>query len=62
MTVNIPLVLVLAALAWFSVRFLGVRVWLIVALVLLGTMLAGTVLGPLIEGLTQLGVDAVNSR
>lgn len=60
MTVNLPLVLVLAAVAWFAVRFLGVRVWLVVALVLLGSLLAGTVFGPFITDLAQLGVDAVN--
>ncbi|NBM16720.1 hypothetical protein [Streptomyces sp. GC420] len=61
MTVNLPLVLVLAALAWLAVRFLGVRVWVVVALVLLGFLLSGTVLAPVLTALTELGVGAVNN-
>ncbi|MFJ8232442.1 hypothetical protein ACWD4V_07765 [Streptomyces tsukubensis] len=62
MSVSVPLVALLAVFAWFAIRFLGVRAWVAVVLVLLGFLLSGTVLAPLMQSITELGVSTVNNR
>ncbi|MER6975975.1 hypothetical protein [Streptomyces carpinensis] len=60
MTVSLPLVLVLGLIAWGAVRFLGVRVWLVVVIALFGFLLSHTFLAPAIDSGTRSGVDVVN--
>ncbi|GAA4796764.1 MULTISPECIES: hypothetical protein [Streptomyces] len=60
MTVSLPLVLVLGLIAWGAVRFLGVRVWIVVVIALFGFLLSRTVLAPLIDSGTRSGVDVIN--
>ncbi|GAA5211751.1 hypothetical protein ACH4NS_07725 [Streptomyces mutabilis] len=60
MTVSLPLVLVLGLIAWGTVRFLGVRVWIVVVIALFGFLLSRTVLAPLIDSGTRSGVDVIN--
>jgi hypothetical protein len=59
-TVSLPLVLVLGLIAWGAVRFLGVRVWIVVVIALFGFLLSRTVLAPLIDSGTRSGVDVIN--
>ncbi|MBT2505300.1 MULTISPECIES: hypothetical protein [Streptomyces] len=60
MTVSLPFVFVLALVAWFAVKTLHIRPWLVVVLVLLGFYLQGTFLGPAIDSSTRTGVDVIN--
>ncbi|MEU2080398.1 hypothetical protein ABZ569_00675 [Streptomyces albus] len=60
MTVSLPLVVVLGLIAWGAVKFLGVRVWLVVVIALFGFYLADTFVAPAIVSGTRTGVDAVN--
>ncbi|ALO95030.1 MULTISPECIES: hypothetical protein [Streptomyces] len=60
MTVSLPLVLVLGLIAWGAVKFLGVRVWLVVVIALFGFLLSHTFLAPAIDSGTRSGVDVVN--
>ncbi|GAA2369942.1 MULTISPECIES: hypothetical protein [Streptomyces] len=60
MTVSLPLVLVLGLVAWGSIRFLGVRPWLVVVIALFGFYLADTSLAPVVDSGTRSGVDIVN--
>ncbi|KIE25896.1 hypothetical protein LK08_15735 [Streptomyces sp. MUSC 125] len=60
MTVSLPLVLVLGLIAWGAIKFLGVRVWLVVVLALFGFLLSRTFLAPAIDSGTRSGVDVVN--
>ncbi|MFI2644819.1 hypothetical protein [Streptomyces sp. NPDC018610] len=60
MTVSLPLVLVLGLIAWGAVKFLGVRVWLVVVIALFGFLLSKTFLAPAIDSGTRSGVDVVN--
>ncbi|MCH0562959.1 hypothetical protein [Streptomyces sp. MUM 2J] len=60
MTVSLPLVLVLGLVAWGAVKFLGVRVWLVVVIALFGFLLSRTFLAPAIDSGTRSGVDVVN--
>ncbi|MFF8032453.1 hypothetical protein [Streptomyces sp. NPDC016626] len=60
MTVSLPLVLVLGLIAWGVVRFLGVRVWIVVVIALFGFLLSRTVLAPLIDSGARSGVEVVN--
>ena len=60
MTVSLPLVVVLGFFAWGAVRFLGVRVWIVVLIALFGFWLSDTFLAPAIESGTRSGVDIVN--
>jgi hypothetical protein len=59
-TVSLPLVLVLGLIAWGTVRFLNVRVWIVVVIALFGFLLSRTVLAPLIDSGTRSGVDVIN--
>ncbi|MFE1296355.1 hypothetical protein [Streptomyces sp. NPDC058731] len=60
MTVSLPLVLVLGLIAWGAVKFLGVRVWIVVVITLFGFLLSRTFLAPAIDSGTRSGVDVVN--
>ncbi|MFF8372792.1 hypothetical protein ACF05W_28705 [Streptomyces lydicus] len=60
MTVNLPLVVVLGLIAWGAVKFLGVRIWIVVVIALFGFYLAGTFLAPAIDSGTRSGVEIVN--
>ncbi|MDG9726309.1 hypothetical protein [Streptomyces sp. DH41] len=60
MTVSLPLVLVLGLIAWGAVRFLGVRVWIVVVIALFGFLLSRTFLASAIDSGTRSGVDVVN--
>lgn len=60
MTVSLPLVLVLGLIAWGAVKFLGVRIWLVVVIALFGFLLSRTFLAPAIDSGTRSGVDVVN--
>ncbi|MCX4577528.1 hypothetical protein OHB41_30970 [Streptomyces sp. NBC_01571] len=60
MTVSLPLVLVLGLIAWAAIKFLGVRVWIVVVVALFGFLLSRTFLGPVIDSGTRSGVDVVN--
>jgi hypothetical protein len=59
-TVSLPLVVVLGFFAWGAVRFLGVRVWIVVLIALFGFWLSDTFMAPAIESGTRSGVDIVN--
>jgi hypothetical protein len=59
-TVSLPLVVVLGLVAWGAVKFLGVRVWLVVVIALFGFYLADTFMAPAIDSGTRTGVDVVN--
>ncbi|MEV0090495.1 hypothetical protein [Streptomyces sp. NPDC050738] len=60
MTISLPFVLVLALIAWAAVKYLHVRGWLVVVLLLLGFYLQGTFLAPAIDSGTRSGVDVIN--
>ncbi|MEU1534787.1 hypothetical protein ACGFWD_29125 [Streptomyces sp. NPDC048448] len=60
MTVSLPLVLVLGLIAWVAIKFLGVRVWIVVVIALFGFLLSRTFLAPVIDSGTRSGVDVVN--
>ncbi|MDF3300804.1 hypothetical protein [Streptomyces tropicalis] len=60
MTVSLPLVLVLGLIAWSAIKFLGVRVWIVVVIALFGFLLSRTFLAPAIDSGTRSGVDVVN--
>ncbi|WP_428935392.1 hypothetical protein [Streptomyces sp. ACT015] len=60
MTVSLPLVLVLGLIAWAAIKFLGVRVWIVVVIALFGFLLSRTFLAPAIDSGTRSGVDVVN--
>lgn len=62
MTVSLPLVFVLGVIAWFAIKFLGVRMWVAVVIALFGFWLAHTGLAPFVESGTRSGVDTVNSE
>ncbi|MEW2345379.1 hypothetical protein [Streptomyces griseoaurantiacus] len=60
MTVSLPLVFVLGVIAWASIKFLGVRMWVAVVITLFGFWLSHTFLAPVIESGTRSGVGVVN--
>ncbi|WP_016909115.1 hypothetical protein [Streptomyces xiaopingdaonensis] len=62
MTVNLPLVVVLGLITWGAVKFLGVRVWLVVVIALFGFYLADTFLAPAIDSGARNGVGVVNGN
>jgi hypothetical protein len=59
-TVSLPLVLVLGLIAWGAVKFLGVRIWIVVVIALFGFLLSRTFMGPAIDSGTRDGVDVIN--
>ncbi len=60
MTISLPLVLVLGVIAWAAVKFLGIRLWVVVVIALFGFYLADTFLAPAIDTGTRTGVEIVN--
>ncbi|MCH6161053.1 hypothetical protein [Streptomyces marispadix] len=60
MTVSLPLVVVLGLIAWGAVKFLGVRMWLVVVIALFGFYLADTFLAPAIDSGARNGVQVIN--
>ncbi|CAL9367416.1 hypothetical protein SUDANB106_00791 [Streptomyces sp. enrichment culture] len=60
MTVSLPLVLVLGVIAWAAIKFLGIRLWVVVVIALFGFYLADTFLAPAIDTGTRTGVKVVN--
>ena len=60
MTVSLPLVLVLGVIAWAAMKFLGIRLWVVVVIALFGFYLADTFLAPAIDTGTRTGVEVVN--
>jgi hypothetical protein len=46
LTVTIPLVVLVAALAWVAWRFMGLRMWQLILCLLLGFLLAATSAAP----------------
>jgi hypothetical protein len=60
MTLHLPLVLVLAFLAWLAVRFFAVRLWIVAVVLLLGFLLAHSFLAPALDSTTRTGVQIVN--
>ncbi|MEE1942299.1 hypothetical protein V1L54_23340 [Streptomyces sp. TRM 70361] len=60
MTVSLPLVLVLGVIAWAAIKFLGIRLWVVVVIALFGFYLADTFLAPAIDTGTRTGVEVVN--
>ncbi|ATL83953.1 hypothetical protein DNK48_24560 [Streptomyces malaysiensis subsp. malaysiensis] len=62
MTVSLPLVLVLGAVAWVAIKFMGVRLWVAVVIALFGFWLAHTGVAPSVESGTRSGVDSVNHK
>ncbi|MFD5732536.1 hypothetical protein ACFWIY_06900 [Streptomyces sioyaensis] len=62
MTVNLPLVVVLGLIAWGTVKFLGVRIWIVVVIALFGFYLADTFLAPAIDSGTRSGVEIVHGN
>ncbi|MET7764923.1 hypothetical protein ABZS86_16785 [Streptomyces sp. NPDC005355] len=62
MTVSLPLVFVLGAIAWIAIKFMGVRLWVAVVIALFGFWLAHTGLAPSVESGTRSGVDTVNGK
>ncbi|MFE7030907.1 hypothetical protein ACFU9Y_11405 [Streptomyces sp. NPDC057621] len=60
MTVSLPLVTVLGFFAWGAVKFLGVRIWIVVLIALFGFWLSDTFMAPAIESGTRSGVDVIN--
>ncbi|QMU79818.1 hypothetical protein GXW83_33085 [Streptacidiphilus sp. PB12-B1b] len=62
MTISLPLVVVLALLAWMAIKFFAVRLWIVAVLVLLGFYLAHSFLAPAIDSTTRTGVHIVNDH
>ncbi|WP_031075528.1 hypothetical protein [Streptomyces sp. NRRL WC-3742] len=60
MNIHLPLLLVLAIVAWLIVRHLRLRWWAVAVLVLLGFYLADTSAAPLIDNTTHDGVSVIN--
>ncbi|CAL9535323.1 hypothetical protein SUDANB106_04141 [Streptomyces sp. enrichment culture] len=60
MTVELPLIALLGLIGYFGIKFLRPPLWLIVALLLGGFLLADTFIAPAIESGTRTGVSVVN--
>ncbi|MFF3451520.1 hypothetical protein ACFYXJ_30755 [Streptomyces sp. NPDC002667] len=60
MTLSLPLVFVLGAIAWAAIKILGVRMWAAVVIALFGFLLSQTFLAPAIESGTRSGVGVVD--
>lgn len=61
MTIQLPLVVVLAIVAWMIFKFMRLRWWAVLALVLFGFYLSHTFLAPAIDGTTRTGTQIVNT-
>jgi F0F1-type ATP synthase assembly protein I len=62
MTVTIPLVAVIAALAFVAWRFMGLRMWQLIVCLLLGFLLAATSAGPAINNMLSGMVRALTGH
>lgn len=60
MTLSLPLVFILGAITWAAIKFLGVRMWVVVVIALFGFLLSQTFLAPAIESGTRSGVGVVD--
>ncbi|MEO3841666.1 hypothetical protein [Streptomyces sp. B22F1] len=60
MNLDLPLVVVLGLIVWGAVKFLGVRLWIVVVITLFGFYLADTFMAPAIDQGTRNGVEVVN--
>ncbi|RSO10351.1 hypothetical protein DMH18_12770 [Streptomyces sp. WAC 06783] len=60
MTVSLPLVVVLGLFAWGAVKYLGVRIWIVVVIALFGFWLSHTFMAPAIANGTRSGVNIIN--
>ena len=62
MTVTIPLVVLVAALAFVAWRFMGLRMWQLIICLLLGFLLAATSFAPEINNLVTGIVHAITGH
>jgi hypothetical protein len=62
LTVTIPLVVVVAALAWVAWRFMGLRMWQLMLCLLLGFLLAATSAAPDINRVVTDVVHAITGN
>jgi hypothetical protein len=62
LTVTIPLLAVLAALAWAAWRYMGLRIWHLIVCLLLGFLLAATSAAPQISNLLTGVIHAFTGR
>jgi hypothetical protein len=62
MTVTIPLVVLVAALAFVAWRFMGLRMWQLILCLLLGFLLAATSAAPEINNLVTSLVRALTGH
>ncbi|MCH6159965.1 hypothetical protein [Streptomyces marispadix] len=60
MTVNVPLILLLALVGYFGIRLFRPPTWLVVVLLLGGFLLADTFLAPAIDSGARTGTEIVN--
>lgn len=61
MTVNLPLIVLVAIVGYFGIKLMRPPLWLVVLLLLGGFLLADSFIAPAIEGATKTGVDVVNT-
>jgi len=62
LTVTIPLVVLVAALALVAWRYMGLRMWQLILCLLLGFLLAATSFAPEIDNLVTGIVHAITGR
>jgi hypothetical protein len=62
LTVTIPLVVLVAALAWVAWRFMGLRMWQLILCLLLGFLLAATSAAPEINNLVTGIVHSITGH
>jgi hypothetical protein len=62
LTVTIPLVVLVAALAFVAWRFMGLRMWQLILCLLLGFLLAATSFAPEINNLVTGIVHAITGH
>ncbi|THA25342.1 hypothetical protein E4198_14695 [Streptomyces sp. RKND-216] len=60
MSVEIPLVALLAVFGYFGIKLFRPPTWLVVTLLLGGFLLADTFIAPVIEGGAETGTQIVN--
>jgi hypothetical protein len=58
-TVSLPLVAVLGVIAWAAIKFLGIRLWVVVVIALFGFYLSQTFLAPAIDTGTRTGIEVI---
>lgn len=62
LTITIPLVAVVAALAWAAWRYMGLRIWHLIVCLLLGFLLAATSAAPEINSLVTGIIRAITGH